>query len=181
MNSTETNKISIPYNIYRTPLGTIGIDSYFWTKTQIPYAKTLLVKPVKELEASPKPSTLILDTLIHPRDQIAEMDSLLLEIKSMKLKNTVKYHRWRLARFFLIPLPTPTSGLRELSEIIYAEKILRGIRPLEPLYSTRWLILQFRLDHRKPFFSDKSYEWLWINDESFRHSLLEVAGLQTRL
>ncbi len=181
MNSTETNRISIPYNIYKTPLGTIGIDSYFWTKTQIPYAKTLLVKPVKELKDSPQPSSHILNTLIRPQDQIAEIDSLLLEIKSMKLEKTMKYHRWRLARFFLIPLPTPTSGLRELSEIIYAEKILRGIRPLEPLYSTRWLILEFRLDRRKPFFSDKSYEWLWINDESFRHSLLEAAGHKSRL
>ena len=168
-------RIYVPYNLYRSRKGVVGIDAYFWGRLKIPYARTLLIKPKEKLLEKPGREGLILPWTTTWEEQLRDLDALRLKIKSEIISRTVKYYRWRILRFFMIPLPTRTSSLEELSDAVYADRILKSITPLEPLEKQYYYGIDIE-EERPPLIkiSDRIYQWLALNDDGFREELQRI-------
>ncbi len=168
-------RIYTPCNLYRSRKGVVGIDAYFWGRLKIPYAHALLIKPLENLVEKPGGEGLVLPRTTTWEEQLRDLDALRVRIKSEILGRTVKYYRWRILRFFMIPLPTRTSSLEELSDAVYADRILKSLKPLKPLEKQYYYTID--IEEAKPYqlrISDRMYQWLALNDDGFREELWRI-------
>ncbi len=160
--------VNIPYHIYNSKRGRLGIDAYTWGVLRIPYAHALLIRPADVLRETPYTKGRTLPVKVEPIEQVRGLSELQLLTKKSIMDKTVKYYKWRILRFFMIPLPSRTSGLDEISDAVYADKVIGSILPIEPLGRIGYYTLTIRVEGRRITFNDKRYGWLWWNDDGFR-------------
>lgn len=171
-------KISIPYNIFRGKKINIGLDAYFWKQVSKPYRRTLFVRPINKLKGSPEHSTIVLPSRINHSDQLSDLWEIISIVKHEKIKLASKHQRWKLARFFLIPLPSKMGDTSTLTELVYAEQIAKDIVSSNiKFHSIGWLVIEYDEVKSKIFLGkkvDKIYQWLLENDESFRNEFNKI-------
>ncbi|MCD6196746.1 MAG: hypothetical protein J7J82_08185 [Staphylothermus sp.] len=173
-------KISIPYNVYTSKERSFGLDAYFWLFLDKKYRKSLLIKPLNSLKNSPDPGSIILSPKIDHSKQLNELEELSQYISSEKIRYTSRLNRWKLARFFLVPLPSGLVDSKELTELVSAENIVRKILSMRTISDgIKWCILSIKETEKGIEINvngkyDKIYNWLYKNDYGFKNELIKI-------
>ncbi len=179
--------ISIPYNVYICEEKSFGLDAYFWLFLEKKYRKSLLIKPLNSLKNSPDPGSIILSPKIDHSRQLNELEELSHYISSEKIRYTSRLNRWKLARFFLVPLPSGLVDSKELTELISAENIVKKILSLRTVFDgIKWCILSIKETKKgiEIYVNnkyDKIYNWLYQNDYGFRSELIKIISRNKQL
>lgn len=171
-------RLSIPYNVFKSKKIEIGLDSYFWLSVSELYRKALLVRPHTVLRDYPGQSTIILPSRIDHLKQLEELHEIQSQAKHEQLRLVVKHHRWKLARFFLLPIPSEVGGISTLTEAVYAEQIAKDILSSNIKYYRKgWLIVEYDYSNARILLDDsvdKIYQWLLKNDNQFKKELNKI-------
>lgn len=170
--------INIPYNIIELEKGSIGLDAYFWEALSTPCRRTILIRPASELEGSPAPSAVVLQPRVKYTRQLADLTEVAEQVKHERLRWAAKLQRWKLARFFLIPLPSRIGYEDSLGELVFAERIAENI--LEQVRGYRgvgWLTMEWDEGNRitRCGSPDRVYQWLLEHDEGFKRSIGDIS------
>jgi hypothetical protein len=175
-------ELSVPYNMVKLDDLVVGLDSYFWNNLTHEHRKVLLIKPGSKLENSPKPESTILNPKVRLESQLNDLTMLRRELRYARFDKSVKFFRWKMSRFFGIPLPRRNLEFDEYSEANAAYGIIRSLNLDKPIpMGLGWYIIGVNVEKESVTITQKEgeekiYTWLLNNDNAFREIFLTIVN-----